>query len=143
MGGRFVGRRRGEVDPYQALAGTFLAPLADAMSSAEDEDVRRQAVCGLANFADDKVRPMVSKLRNKETGRTVLVELLSFTKAPHDMLQRKDAVSGLSNLLRNRAVHAQLLEEKLLPTILRLSGGAVRAESIIGRARAGQQRALH
>ena len=58
---------------------------------------------------------------------------LSGTRPPLDLLKRKEAVGGLVNLLRNRKVHLNLVNEGLLPVLLRLSKSGVQAEAVAGK----------
>jgi hypothetical protein len=113
------------------LAGTYLAPLIGMVRS-HDEEIRRQAVCTLANLADNQTRPFVAALRCAED-RSLLRELFELVKLTLDPLQRKDAVNGLTNLLRNKLVHNELVKGRLLPALLRLSRIAVQPSSIMGR----------
>ena len=125
--------RSGTLSSGNGLAGSYLAPLVFMVRS-HDAEIRRQAVCALSNLSDDPLRPTVARLRNAH-GRSVLCDLLEFTRPPLNLLQRKDAVVGLTNLLRNQEVHYELMQEKLLPELLRLSRSCVRSGAIIGKAK--------
>lgn len=114
-----------------SLESSYLAPLIYMVRS-HDEEIRRQAVCALANLSDDPLRPSVAGLRNLQE-RSVLCDLFEFTRPPLNLMQRKDAVLGITNLLRNQNVHAELLRESLLPDLLRLSQSSVQAAAMIGR----------
>ena len=114
-----------------SLEGTYLAPLV-FMTRSRDDEIRRQAICAIANLADDTMRPTVAFLRNLED-RSVLVDLFRFTRPPLDLQKRKDAVTALTNLLRNRIVHLELLNEGLLPDLLLLSSKAVQSRCLVGR----------
>lgn len=114
-----------------SLEGTYLAPLV-FMTRSHDDEIRRQAVCAIANLAEDQTRPAVALLRNLDN-RSVICDLIEFTQPPLDLQKRKDAVVGLTNLMRNRTVHLVMLQEGLLDDILQLSQTSIQARCMIGR----------
>ena len=122
-------------EAQQVLNQTYLAPLV-AMVNSHDEDIHRQAVCGLANLVGDAQRAPVAALRNIAS-HSLLCDLLEFTRPPFSLEQRKDAVTGLSNLLRNQAVHQEVLREHLLLEFLRLSRNSVHPSALVGRSKKG------
>ena len=111
--------------------GTYLKPLLEQLH-AKDADIRRQAICALANLSDQPFRSSVAALKNTQR-RSLLCDLFDFTRPPYELPQRKEAVVGLTNLLRNQTVHLVLLHENLLPDLIRLSRTGVRTSCMAGR----------
>ena len=120
---------------HAVLAKSYLSPLV-AMINSHDEDIRRQAVCGISNLVGDAHRAPVAALRNTQ-GHSLLCDLLEFTRPPFSLVQRKDAINGLSNLLRNKAVHDEVLREHLLSDFLRLSRSSIQQSALVGRSKTG------
>ena len=139
--------------------GTYLKPLL-AMIRANDMEIRRQAICALANLSDQPFRgahtsrarlsranlrgghltacfacsraASVAALKNSQ-GRSLLWDMLEFTRPPFELPQRKEAVTALTNLMRNQTVHRILFHERMLPEIIRLSRTCVRSSTMVGR----------
>ena len=106
-------------DPMRGFHdGSYLAPLVP-MVLAKDAEIRRQAVCALANLTDEQHRAAVASLKDAQ-GRSLLRDLLLYTAPPFSASQRLEAVLGLSNLLRSRTSHSYLVAARLLPELLQL-----------------------
>ena len=131
MSGRFTTVKKWAPRQDIPVEETYLAPLV-YMTRSHDDEIRMQAVCAIANLAEGPVRPAVAALRNLQD-RSVLVDVFEGTRPPLDLLKRKEAVGGLVNLLRNRKVHPELVNEGLLPVLLRLSKSGVQAEAVAGK----------
>jgi hypothetical protein len=98
---------------------SYLAPLVP-MVRAKDSEIRRQAICALANLTDEHHRPAVAALRDRH-GRSVLSDLLQYTRRGSGTEpQRHEAVVGLSNLLCSSTTHDALVDAGLLPELLQL-----------------------
>ena len=59
--------------------------------------------------------------------------MLEFTRPPFELPQRKEAVTALTNLMRNQTVHRIVFHEGLLPELIRLSRTSVRSSTMVGR----------
>ena len=106
-------------DPMRCFHdGSYLAPLVP-MVLAKDAEIRRQAICALANLTDEQHRAAVASLKDAQ-GRSTLRDLLLYTAPPYPTAQRHEAVLGLSNLLLSRTTHSYLIEARLLPELLHL-----------------------
>ena len=97
-----------------------LAPLLPLLT-AQDADIRRQAICSLALLADVTQAPAVVALRCGPDGGTSLVRcLLGYARATEPLGQRRDAVGGFASLCRSHDAHTAVIREGLLPDAVNL-----------------------